>query len=225
MIRNGLVLVFLLTGIFIACSQKSDSCRVLIPEISGIYKGGCLNGLASGKGTAQGSDKYSGEFRNGKPEGKGTYTYANGNTFSGYWVNGLKNGKGKFIYSLNGQPTILSGYWKNDEYLGPKNPDETYQITNQTGIQHVTFNELKGEENKVLITFVSAMQSYFPTGLQVSNSTGTLSQQNKDVTIVDFSCPLTCEIHFIVPTSAGERECFLFFNILSPGTYSVTVEP
>ena len=42
--------------------------------------------------------KYSGELLNGRPHGKGTYTFANGNIYEGDFVNGQFNGDGKMIF-------------------------------------------------------------------------------------------------------------------------------
>jgi len=37
-------------------------------------------------------NKYEGEFYNGKPHGKGIYTWANGEVYEGEWMVGLKEG-------------------------------------------------------------------------------------------------------------------------------------
>lgn len=41
-------------------------------------------------------DRYNGEYKNGKPDGKGIYTWANGSYYDGEFKNGLKHGKGKW---------------------------------------------------------------------------------------------------------------------------------
>ncbi len=35
-------------------------------------------------------DKYSGNYKNGKPEGQGVYTWSNGSYYEGEFINGLK---------------------------------------------------------------------------------------------------------------------------------------
>ena len=58
----------------------------------------------------QKEDKYVGEIINGKPNGNGTKTFANGNTYSGEWKNGDFHGKGTYI---NNYGQRFEGYWKN----------------------------------------------------------------------------------------------------------------
>jgi hypothetical protein len=41
-------------------------------------------------------DKYTGAYKNGKPEGYGVYTWENGSYYEGYFIGGLKAGKGKW---------------------------------------------------------------------------------------------------------------------------------
>ena len=41
-------------------------------------------------------DKYTGCYKNGKPEGQGVYTWSNGSYYEGEFLNGLKQGKGKW---------------------------------------------------------------------------------------------------------------------------------
>ena len=81
----------------------------------------------------QKEDKYVGELINGKPNGKGTKTFANGNTYSGEWKNGDFHGKGTYI---NHYGQRFEGYWENGKiYNGelfykkgvyPNSQDEKY---------------------------------------------------------------------------------------------------
>ena len=67
------------------------------------YKGGFKDGLQDGKGTytwANG-DKYEGEFKNGFEDGKGTFTWADGDKYEGEWKDGLKHGKGTLTLANN----------------------------------------------------------------------------------------------------------------------------
>jgi hypothetical protein len=110
-----LLMLLLLSGTIKSFSQ--DSCKVLKPEISGKYQGRCKNGLADGKGVAQGIDKYEGKFKIVLPSGKGKYTWANGDTYNGYWKNGMKNGEGTYMFKINGADSILTGIWENDIFI------------------------------------------------------------------------------------------------------------
>lgn len=42
------------------------------------------------------NDSYTGEFKSGNKDGKGVYTFANGDTFEGVWINNSKEGMAKF---------------------------------------------------------------------------------------------------------------------------------
>jgi hypothetical protein len=42
---------------------------------------------------------YIGEFKGGKPNGQGTYTYANGSKYVGEYKDGKRNGQGTYTYA------------------------------------------------------------------------------------------------------------------------------
>lgn len=67
--------------------------------IRGDYQGGCdnLTELAQGQGEARGADSYVGYFVNGKPNGKGTYSWANGSHLDGTFKEGKAHGKGIYV--------------------------------------------------------------------------------------------------------------------------------
>ncbi|UMB60829.1 hypothetical protein MHL31_01120 [Lutibacter sp. A80] len=88
-------------------------------SINKTYTGDCKKGKANGMGTANGEDSYVGLFKKGYPEGKGVYTWKNGNSFEGNFKKGKKTGPGKMIYkTATLKDSIVTGFWKNDTYLG-----------------------------------------------------------------------------------------------------------
>jgi hypothetical protein len=109
------IIILLLSGMIRTYSQ--DSCKVLKPEISVKYRGGCKNGLANGKGIAVGIDKYEGRFKNGMPNGQGIYTWAKGDVYNGNWRNGMKDGEGAYTFKKNGADSVLNGIWGNDTFI------------------------------------------------------------------------------------------------------------
>ena len=49
-------------------------------------------------------NKYEGDFKNDKPDGKGTHHYNNGERYEGAWSNGECNGNGVYFFN-NGDRT------------------------------------------------------------------------------------------------------------------------
>ncbi len=142
-----LACIFLTTGFYIGAQEKD--CIVKLPAISGKYSGGCKNGLAEGRGTALGIDKYYGQFNKGLPHGKGTYLWADGTYYEGQWNNGLKDGKGRMVYK---QDSVVSGYWKYDKYVGEE-IKQPYRITRSLYILRSSFTKLPGTINSVRMKF------------------------------------------------------------------------
>ncbi|MFK5981612.1 MAG: hypothetical protein QM499_01770, partial [Flavobacteriaceae bacterium] len=69
--------------------------------------GDCKNGFGVYKWSD--GDKYEGEWKSGKFEGKGKYYYSNGSTFDGVYKLGKKHGEGVFI-KANGDE--YEGLWQ-----------------------------------------------------------------------------------------------------------------
>ena len=64
------------------------------------WSGGCVDGYASGSGTivwyrdGKETEQYKGEMKKGKYDGKGTFTWSNGDKYEGDFVDGKYHGKG-----------------------------------------------------------------------------------------------------------------------------------
>jgi len=134
MINKLILLLIFAFGNFVYAQQ--NDCKVIKAEISGTYKGGCKNGLAQGKGIAQGIDRYEGQFAKGKPNGKGIYTWANGTYYDGQWRDGMRDGKGKLVY----KDSTVVGYWKEDRYQG-KNFVAPYAITQNQSVSRYSIRK------------------------------------------------------------------------------------
>ena len=105
---GGLVSLFAVTAF-------AADCKVNDPDISDEYVGGCVNGLAHGKGKAKGRDTYEGEFERGHIHGKGSYVAESGTSYNGYWVKGEKQGRGLQIYPKGSK---YEGEWLNSLWHG-----------------------------------------------------------------------------------------------------------
>ena len=89
----------------------AGECKVLDPELQGRYEGGCRNGLAHGRGIAQGEAEYEGEFRNGAKHGQGVKTWAWGDRYQGGFRDDRRHGKGTYTWG-SGSP------WAGERYEG-----------------------------------------------------------------------------------------------------------
>ena len=81
------------------------------------YVGSFLNGMYNGKGTMFFKDGVflTGEWKNGKLNGKGSFMSETGILYIGEFVNGLKQGKGILFYKDNG---MMMGNFLNDKLNG-----------------------------------------------------------------------------------------------------------
>jgi hypothetical protein len=140
---NRLFFVLILTIGSNLSAQTSD-CKVNNSSISGSYTGGCKNGFAQGKGVAQGIDRYEGQFDKGLPSGRGTYKWASGIYYEGQWKNGMREGEGKMVYP----DSLISGFWKEDKYVGKKRM-EPYKIISTTSITRYTISKNADRNNTV----------------------------------------------------------------------------
>ncbi|RYZ96108.1 MAG: hypothetical protein EOP47_24525 [Sphingobacteriaceae bacterium] len=100
-------------------TKSQDACKVAVDALQGTYTGGCKDGKADGQGSAVGTDAYTGQFKNGYPEGEGTYTWANKDAYKGNFKKGNMEGKGEMTYSTKtGIDSIVKGFWKKNKYVG-----------------------------------------------------------------------------------------------------------
>jgi hypothetical protein len=112
-----------------AFSVQAQPCKVLDPELQGIYSGACVNGLAEGEGFAKGSAEYRGGFKAGRKDGRGVKTWPNGDRYEGEFV--ADRGKGpwqgeRYDGAFAGDRREGYGiyWWPNgDVYAGPWGAD------------------------------------------------------------------------------------------------------
>ena len=187
------------------------ACTVLLDSLKGTYEGECKSGKANGTGKAVGINSYDGEFKNGLPEGKGKYTWSNGNYYYGSWKKGQKDGKGELHQFEDGKETLVTGYWKKDNYRGEF--EHPYVITNVTSeIGRVQISKMSSTETTVSVTVESLQSnssiysSSFQTGTvmtahqvtrgqYISKSSSVLT--NKEVTIFrGIVFPFKCTFNF-----------------------------
>jgi len=130
--KKIVVLAIILCAFYFTSLCQTIEGPVLKKELVGKYEGRLKRGLAHGKGTATGINTYTGEFKSGLPDGEGVYTDRVGNVYKGSFRFGKKEGKGVFIPVQSSNEKPITGYWENDEYIGPEKL-ELYVISNKTG--------------------------------------------------------------------------------------------
>lgn len=77
--------------------------------------GNCDNGYGTAIFKKKGDIRFTGQFINRKPNGKGIAEYPDGTRYEGSWLNGTMDGLGTL--ALN-DGTVLSGPWRNSRFLG-----------------------------------------------------------------------------------------------------------
>lgn len=201
--------------------EKNENCKVLMPSISQEYKGECSNGLANGKGEAKGEDSFVGVFKEGFPNGKGKYTFQNGNFFEGNWQMGKKEGEGKFVYFISGKKMVQKGFWLNDEYASIIDPKESFVVTNRTNVPYYNFTKREDNQNKLVFSMSSANVKYVPSKFNIKTSSGTTLYGLKELIISDFRLPFHCEIEYLLIKNGVGINCNFTFDITKSGNYEL----
>lgn len=143
------ILCFMTSSLLNAQEVK---CKVLVPEISTSYEGGCKRGLAEGKGRATGVDQYEGEFKKGYPHGKGKYIWKNGNSYEGEWKKGMRDGYGRMIIKMEEKDSTIVGHWSEDNYLGEEK--FPYKLNQKSiNIMNIRFVRLDKDKNQIEVIF------------------------------------------------------------------------
>lgn len=148
----GLLLVCLglLQGLF------AQDCKVKLKALVGSYEGDCEKNWASGKGTAKGTDSYTGDFRSGLPHGFGKYQWANGDWYEGDWEKGQRSGQGTMHYADKEQADSLYGYWRKDQYIGRYK--EPFIVQSRTpSVRDIDIEQDKSSSLKEIVIYVESV--------------------------------------------------------------------
>ena len=144
-----------------------ETCKVLLESVAGTYTGECTKGKANGKGKSVGIETYEGMFKNGYPDGEGMYTFKDGHYYMGNFDKGKMDGAGKMYYEAsNGQDSIVSGFWKKNNYLGAY--EKPYKIHDQTSAVGRVEVTKSGKGNAITVelkSMSSGMDAQFTAAL------------------------------------------------------------
>lgn len=147
-------------------------------------KTGCVSGTCgTGWGTYVFSNgEYTGEFKDGKQEGHGTYTWNNGDIYEGSWLAGKRNGTGTFTWS-NG--VKFQGQWESDQRSGPG------LVTDKNGLVVKQGNWYNNEYYRKLYGKVKACRLFISNNekiaISVIGTTDTITANSDGTFIVEFS--------------------------------------
>jgi hypothetical protein len=203
-------------------AQDNSGCKVLMSSLQGTYEGGCKNDLAQGKGTAKGTDTYTGNFRNGLPHGKGVYFSANGEVYDGQWTNGLRDGEGTVTLKINGRDSVQTGIWKENIYTGPK-PDMP-KVIHKVNVVSATFTRM-GEGNRISISFYQNGMVNMIDNLVITPSNGTEQTAGRMHAFYDLQFPFFCKINYTTWNSLRtvSYDCILEFEIQQQGAWDLRI--
>ena len=97
----------------------STLAKIGFSQTNGCTTGNCDNGwgIYEWKTGADSGDKYVGEFKDGKREGVGVYTWHTGDKYVGHWAAGVINGYGTQIFADGSK---MSGNFENATLVGTK---------------------------------------------------------------------------------------------------------
>ncbi len=168
LITNFFILIFFTNHCQNVFAQQN--CEVSLSSLTGSYAGDCNGGKANGKGKAIGKDSYDGNFKNGYPDGEGTYRYQNGDFYTGSFSKGLMQGKGEFHYvNITKEDSIVRGVWADNIH---KDYDKDYVIVSKTSaIVKFSIKEIKGDAtNRVIIESKPLMKSAALSSMQSSKN-------------------------------------------------------
>ena len=216
--------IFILACFAISQSVFSQDCKVLMLEIAEAYEGECKKGLAQGHGKAEGEDKYEGQFKKGLPHGDGKYVWSNGDYFEGNWSNGQKEGKGIHHMIINGQESVLTGFWKDDVYVGEERV-AAYTVNSRRMVDNIRVTKI-AEGNNVRFRF-KQMGNKNPTlnGLYISTfGNGNVNMASHDSMVENPTFPMKLLVEYTSITTIGgnsqSARIEMTFNV--PGVWQIT---
>jgi hypothetical protein len=202
---------------------SQDACKVLKPEISEKYTGNCKNGLADGKGIAEGTDKYEGKFKKGFPNGTGKYTWSTGEVYEGSWKEGKRDGQGKYTYKLNGVETVDFGIWKDDAFFRKILPSP-YTVYRATSITRYSVKRL-GDGTRVLFSLMQNGNNTQVGNLSLYSTSGNNFSFGTKFGYENLEFPCTLKLSYTCPNKIKTASINVEFEIIikEAGSWEVTI--
>lgn len=198
----------------------AQECSVELATIKGTYTGDCKKGKASGKGKSVGFDTYEGEFKSGLPDGKGTYSWQNGNVYTGKFSKGLRDGQGTMTIKRTGtEDSIVQGFWKKDVYIGKY--EKPYVVHGKTGsVRDVEIEYNKDDHRRVRIIVVNTTGGVQKMGGVMPK----FQVDNVQVLVGNYERLTTLETHLKATESSLMEVNFPFRAKIKIGTEEIEIE-
>lgn len=214
--------VLLLFLLFCQSALSQENCKVLKPEIAGTYKGRCKNGLADGKGSASGTDSYTGHFLKGLPDGVGSYFWKTGESYTGHWKEGKRHGEGKYSFFYHGKDSTITGIWENDDYKGQK--VENPKIIYKSSIDRYRFEKTGNIKNRVLIyIYQDGARNTGVSNLMISSSSGYETSLGNSFGYDEVTFPVTVRVSYTTLNKLKTASYYVefHFEIFDSGDWKV----
>lgn len=189
MTKSFLFLAFF--SLSISSVYAQETCKIQVDELKGSYTGDCKDGKANGQGKATGTDTYEGSFKNGYPDGYGTYTWANKDVYSGNFKKGAMDGQGTMRYfGRQTADSVLVGFWKKNKYIGQyEKPfvvnDRTSKVNKvevmlirrdeKSGSININSEQLKGQSFSAMPVIPTVTDISVVSGQFISKNSSTLT--------------------------------------------------
>jgi hypothetical protein len=208
---------FFVTGFIMqVLSLSAQDCKVLVDSLRGTYTGECRKGLAHGTGTASGTDSYTGNFKNGYPEGQGKYTWKNGDWYEGEWKKGKQNGMGTFTHRVingTGQTETMTGFFKNGEYKGKfERPYTTEMLTNN-------FSSISIKKMNTLVSEITFTIKNTTAGGSTNSQPVLPKSEIKNIQLLQGNYT-----EMIYDTASQVTNRYIFRNVIYPFSAIITFE-
>ena len=111
--------------------QAPPTGKPVTPASVEAAKGEALRRRGSGTINFDNGDSYTGQLKNGVPNGQGTYTYADGSVYTGSFKDSVFDGQGKFV---DASGTTFEGEFDNGDFLQPEETPSAVQKPSAKGV-------------------------------------------------------------------------------------------
>ncbi|PZV15229.1 MAG: hypothetical protein DCF22_07610 [Leptolyngbya sp.] len=141
-------------------NKTFDGNGTLVYENDDRYQGQMKNGRPNGKGVflaVADNRRYEGTFQNGEFHGRGTYSFANGDRYVGQFAGGQPHGIGKFTFFKEGQPAYS---YDGQFYLGVINGKGVVTNADGTVCNGTFYNNTLSGKGTCTFPKASTFQSY-----------------------------------------------------------------